>query len=349
MAVAVPPSLFMTASSSLSHHRHHVSPNSQKYDAHQLCPLHTSHSVITRDDIGRIILSNPTVIIDGFHKISRIAPKQTPGLQQQLARWRLTIDSSLLISIPPAVVPPENNKQILPEVPLSTIPPNQGESNRIIETAPGEEAKSLGPAANAARPPLSRAQGPPIPETTPLAMATPEPLNALSVLLSALSSVTVSYQTYFEPSPTLQISGLATATTTVTVSEFPTSSIQSVVNSIISNALGSATGQPSVPSVSIASTGAFVAFVAASIAFKSVAFASIAAAVDKYPADNHLAATDNSCAANSPAKLHASSHAVVFAKHRHHSADDAASLQHVTSHFAANAIFDFANGNLDQQ
>ncbi|KAK8437053.1 hypothetical protein IWX49DRAFT_549982 [Phyllosticta citricarpa] len=129
---------------------------------------------------------------------------------------RLTVVSSLSKSVPTAVVvptavaaPPEN-KQIFPEFPLSKPPDGEGE----LEQAPGNKTQISGPTASAARPPVSTAIGPtPAPETTPVDMATPGTLNALSVLLSALNQVTVNYQTYFTESPTAA-SGLATAAAT---------------------------------------------------------------------------------------------------------------------------------------
>ncbi|KAK7569974.1 hypothetical protein IWX91DRAFT_381715 [Phyllosticta citricarpa] len=140
------------------------------------------------------------------------------------------------VVVPTAVAAPPENKQIFPEFPLSKPPDGEGE----LEQAPGNKTQISGPTASAARPPVSTAIGPtPAPETTPVDMATPGTLNALSVLLSALNQVTVNYQTYFTESPTAA-SGLATAAaTTVTVSEFPTSSFESVVNSFISSALSS--------------------------------------------------------------------------------------------------------------
>ncbi|KAK7553454.1 hypothetical protein IWX46DRAFT_578086 [Phyllosticta citricarpa] len=170
-----------------------------------------------------------------------------------LRKWQLTVVSSLSKSVPTAVVvptavaaPPEN-KQIFPEFPLSKPPDGEGE----LEQAPGNKTQISGPTASAARPPVSTAIGPtPAPETTPVDMATPGTLNALSVLLSALNQVTVNYQTYFTESPTAA-SGLATAAaTTVTVSEFPTSSFESVVNSFISSALSSVPIVPSLPASS---------------------------------------------------------------------------------------------------
>ncbi|KAK8165540.1 hypothetical protein BKA80DRAFT_301552 [Phyllosticta citrichinensis] len=164
---------------------------------------------------------------------------QKDGESRPGQKWWLTVHSSLLNSVPTAVVSSPENKQIFPEFPLSTTTGTEG-----------EKTQEPGPFASASRLPVSKAIGsPPAPEATSVDMATPGALNALSVLLSALSSVTVSYQTYYTESPTA-VSGLATATTTVTVSEFPTS----VVNSIISSALGSAplSPLPASPSVSVA-------------------------------------------------------------------------------------------------
>ncbi|KAK8174210.1 hypothetical protein IWX90DRAFT_166586 [Phyllosticta citrichinensis] len=207
----------------------------------------------TPDDRRRIIL-NPVVLIrvscSTCSATTTSLAIQKDGESRPGQNWWLTVHSSLLNSVPTAVVSSPENKQIFPEFPLSTTTGTEGERTRILEQVPGEKTQEPGPFASASRLPVSKAIGsPPAPEATSVDMATPGALNALSVLLSALSSVTVSYQTYYTESPTA-VSGLATATTTVTVSEFPTS----VVNSIISSALGSAplSPLPASPSVSVA-------------------------------------------------------------------------------------------------